>query len=729
MKWIYSILLVWGLLVVFPVGAQEENLETRLANATGIKRVSILVALTELYRAREYDKAYRYGQEALALLQQFPDHKREVVVLLQLGTIAYRQGNYEIAIQHAQRALSLLPKRDNSRDHAAAFYILAMGHKYLANYPLALTFLFKARTIYEQWGEKNEMARCLNQIGLVYRRLNEFPKALEYIMQSGLLYDQLEDRRNLSSIYNNIGIIHEEMGQPMLALDYYQKALIIDEEEHNQNNMAISWMNIASIYDHQGKAAEALELYKKSLAVLEKLGASKDLSNLLSSMGHHYLNKKNYAKALGYFTRAKKIKEEIHEYYGIAEVFLSMGMIYRCLGQYDHSQRYLIEAVTLSTRIHSTVNLRDSYLELAVLFQQQNDYANALSYYKKYKEANDGVFNEKNSRRLAELQTQFDLERKEKEISILKKNQEIRALDLGRQRGFITYLIIISLLTLFLAFVTYTRYRLKNRVNRQLVRYQEHLSELVEERTRELKEAQVERVRDERLSVLGQLTATVAHEIRNPLGAARASIFSIEKALENNNPQRVQQALQLAEHNLVRCDRIIDDLLNFTRRRELRFQPIAIDEWVEQVLLPLRVPDGITIKKEYQAGILVPIDSERLLRAIINTWNNALEALQEKENKTRLLTISTFFNKAHQRLDICFSDTGPGIPQENLDKIFEPLFTTKRFGFGLGLPVVKTIMNEHHGGVDINSQPGVGTRVTLWLPVPPLAPDIPPTSP
>jgi signal transduction histidine kinase len=343
------------------------------------------------------------------------------------------------------------------------------------------------------------------------------------------------------------------------------------------------------------------------------------------------------------------------------------------------------------------------------------DFPKALEYYKKYKETNDLVFNEKNSRDIAELQTRFDLERKEKEISLLKKDQQIRALDLDRQRNFTTYLIVISILILILAFVIYTRYRLKSRVNIELMRYRERLSEQVEERTRELKDAQVELVRRERLAVLGQLTATVAHEIRNPLGTVRASIFSLEKALENNNLDRVGQAIQLAERNIVRCDDIINDLLDFTRRREPRPEPTVIDSWLENVLNERPLPENIICIKELTSGLEIPVDRERLLRAFLNILDNAVDALGEKDAPGNRLTVSA--DVAAERLEIRVTDTGPGIPAANLDKIFEPLFSTKPFGFGLGLPVVKNIMTEHGGGVDIDSTMGRGTAVTLWLPI------------
>jgi signal transduction histidine kinase len=237
----------------------------------------------------------------------------------------------------------------------------------------------------------------------------------------------------------------------------------------------------------------------------------------------------------------------------------------------------------------------------------------------------------------------------------------------------------------------------------------------VEERTRKLEAAQSELVRKEKFAALGQLTATVSHEIRNPLGTIRTSLFSVADALERHDMARVDRALSLAERSIIRCDRIIEELLDFTRERELNPRLVDIDGWMEEIINDHIFPDDVEIEQELNTGVSVAIDREHLRRSVNNLIINALQALQGEKIGQKRITVKT--SAADGKIEIHISDSGPGMPTEVLERVFEPLFSTKGFGVGLGLPIVKNIVEEHSGGVEIHSEVGKGTTAVLWVPV------------
>ena len=253
----------------------------------------------------------------------------------------------------------------------------------------------------------------------------------------------------------------------------------------------------------------------------------------------------------------------------------------------------------------------------------------------------------------------------------------------------------------------------------ELAKYREHLEELVSERTRKLQAAQGELVRKERLATLGQLTATVSHELRNPLGAMRPSLYIIEKNSDKRN-ERIQKAIERLDRSIDRCDRIVDELLDFTRITELNRRSVRIDEWLESVIDEQDIPGDIHVEKNLSLkDVELTIDTDRLRRAVINVVENACHAMLEEQHTLNIVKGSRLGIKTggnDRRIEIAITDTGSGIPGDVQEKIFEPLFSTKSFGVGLGLPAVKQIMDQHGGGVDIETEAGQGSEITLWLP-------------
>ncbi|MDH5600687.1 MAG: PAS domain S-box protein, partial [Gammaproteobacteria bacterium] len=259
----------------------------------------------------------------------------------------------------------------------------------------------------------------------------------------------------------------------------------------------------------------------------------------------------------------------------------------------------------------------------------------------------------------------------------------------------------------------------RKKIEKELARHREHLEELIDERTKELHEAQDELVRKERLATLGQLTATVSHELRNPLGAIRPSLFVVQKKSDQQDEQ-VQNAIERIDRNVDRCDRIIDELLDFTRITELNREKIRFDDWFATVIDEQFIPQGVVLEKEFNLkDVELTFDKDRLRRALINVIENASHSMMD-DNQQLVKDIEAHLSiktkSDNERIEIIISDTGCGIKKETLDKIFEPLFSTKGFGVGLGMPVVKQIMEQHDGGIDVKSEEGKGTTMTLWLP-------------
>lgn len=221
----------------------------------------------------------------------------------------------------------------------------------------------------------------------------------------------------------------------------------------------------------------------------------------------------------------------------------------------------------------------------------------------------------------------------------------------------------------------------------------------------------------EKMEILGRLTATIAHDVRNPLGTINTSMFSIKTAIEKNQPERIERALKLAERNIRRCDQILAEFIDVTQQVEIHSIPVNIDAWIKGFFEEQTFPPSIECMQDFNCDCSISIDPDMLRRALSNVIKNALQAMRENKTTGRL-TVKT--SKEGDRLIICVSDNGTGIPEDIIPRIYEPFFSTKHFGLGLGLTFSREIVEKHGGTITVDSKTDSGTTVTLQIPVAPV---------
>lgn len=230
-----------------------------------------------------------------------------------------------------------------------------------------------------------------------------------------------------------------------------------------------------------------------------------------------------------------------------------------------------------------------------------------------------------------------------------------------------------------------------------------------------LRDAQRELAQTERLAAIGQLTATVSHELRNPLGTLVSSVEVLKRCLERPSPQATGE-LERIQRNVWRCVRIIEDLLAFSRRSGPTLAPLAIDPWVSDQLAELGTFEGVRVRFDPAAGTTVLADGPRLRQAFVNVMQNAVQAIEARRPPEGGEIVVTT-RAVGGELVLAVTDNGGGMTAEVRARVFEPLFSTKAFGVGLGMALVKRIVEQHGGRVEIESEPGApGTCVALHLP-------------
>ena len=244
----------------------------------------------------------------------------------------------------------------------------------------------------------------------------------------------------------------------------------------------------------------------------------------------------------------------------------------------------------------------------------------------------------------------------------------------------------------------------------RLARWNRELEARVEERTRELERAQERLLRSQRLATVGQLGASVAHELRNPLGVINNSVYYLNSRLDPSETKVIKH-LRIIEREVRAANEIVSDLMSFTRAGELETLPVQPGTLVRQTLDRAMVPDAVCTHLELAPDLPdVNVDAGKMEQVFLNLINNAVQAMPEGGD----LRITTGVRDGHA--EFAFLDTGTGIPTEDFDRIFEPLFTTKARGIGLGLSVARMLVEAHEGEITVQSRVNEGSCFTVRLP-------------
>ena len=246
----------------------------------------------------------------------------------------------------------------------------------------------------------------------------------------------------------------------------------------------------------------------------------------------------------------------------------------------------------------------------------------------------------------------------------------------------------------------------------KLEEYNHQLKEMVRERTKELEDAQEQLILKERLSALGQLAGSVGHDLRTPLGAIKNSTYYLNMALKDPEPE-IKETIEIINKEISISEGIINELLDFARSKSTTKNMVNLNEALEAAISRVQIPSEISVEKQFQNDLpAILADSIQLGQIFTNILLNAVQAMPKGG---RIIIRSA--HEGESSVLISISDTGTGIPEENRSKLFEPLFTTKAKGIGLGLAMVKNLVEQHGGMIQAESRKGEGSTFTISFPV------------
>jgi PAS domain S-box-containing protein len=252
-----------------------------------------------------------------------------------------------------------------------------------------------------------------------------------------------------------------------------------------------------------------------------------------------------------------------------------------------------------------------------------------------------------------------------------------------------------------------------NEANARVRKYAGQLETMVEERTRELVEAQNKLLKAERLAAIGELAGMVGHDLRNPLSGIAGAAYYLKMKGKSRMSEKEKEMLATIENSIDYSNKIISDLLDYSGKIKLDRSETDPKSLLEEALLRLEVPTGITVVDKTESEPRVKVDKGKMQRVFINLIKNAFDAMP----KGGTFTIQS--ERKEKDVSISFMDMGTGMSEETLQKMWTPFYTTKAKGMGFGLPICKRLVEAHGGKIRVESQVGKGTAFIIAIPIKP----------
>ena len=383
----------------------------------------------------------------------------KVMLLYQLSR-EFFNNDIDKAEKYSNRALFLSEKLGYKRGIALSYNNLGIINYYKAIYNVALSYHDRSLELMTEIGDKRGMAGSHNNKGAVYTQTGDYSLAIKEYLSSLRILQEIDDKEGMGKSYNNIGLIYYYQGNYGQAKSYYQRALKILAEFNNEAVSADILNNLGIISYELGEYDESLDYHFKSLKNREKIGNQRGLATSFTNIGDVYAAEEAFAKALEFQQKALVIQEELGDKKGMLSSLTGIGNVHSVTGNSEEALKYLEDVIQISEDIGAKKELRDAYDDLSELYQRTGDFQKALEYKAQYARMKDTLFSEQTEEMASNLEAKFENEQKGKEIEILKRENDIQELQLGRNR----ILIISFTIGLVLALISVVIYA---RINRE----------------------------------------------------------------------------------------------------------------------------------------------------------------------------------------------------------------------------------------------------------------------
>ena len=612
---------------------------------------------------------------------------------------AYNKKAFQLAIANNQ-----LPEQAKSVYYSARICYTSR------EFTDAIRYYQKALELYRQLNDTTGMRTCYRYIGISNFNMSKSKEAIASYLEGLKLAKK--DLDYTAELLGNIGLVHNEMDNIKDAIRYFRQALSINQSIRDTISMAVDYDYLGATYSRMKMPDSSLINYHKALFFFKKIKKDDRYAVSLSNMAWilpNYPDSLN--KAISYFNSAwEKFKElgwvhyEPNIQFGIANILSKQGKFEESISAYKKS-------IQLATQFKRELFLKKQlYQGLGEVYQKKGDYKHALDYHILASQYNDSVVEKQKSEHIANLEKQYETEKKENEIIRLNARHELTNIQLTKNKQLKLLGFLAASLLLVLVFYILKKYAEKRESNEIL----------------EKKNMQIEKSEQE-LRILNasknKFFSIIAHDLKNPFHTVMGYSYLLSKDYDRfTEDERKKFAVDIHQstNNIFR---LLQNLLEWSKSQtgRLTFKPMEIEfkriiENSISVLHALAEQKNINIKFDYANELILFADPQMIETVLRNLINNAIKFTPENG----LIEITA--NQIEDHINICVKDSGIGISEEDLQNLFRIDSTVKRKGTndedgsGLGLILCKEFVNKNNGTIWVDSSPGNGSSFFFTIP-------------
>ena len=622
-------------------------------------------------------------------LNQATNDSAKAITLLEIGEFI-EVTTPEISMDYYRQALLTGQQIKNNRVILSSYHDIGVCYINLNKMDSAIITFEKAIPFARLLNDTVRVARIWANMGNVYLHQKDRVRAIDYYLQSARLWETCWDQNYLPILYSNINALLDEQKEHNKAVEYGNKAVALAQKIGDEYSEVVGLVDLSTTYSYLGQPEKEYALLDKALPLAKK---NKDLDHVATvyhNMGDYYLKRKNFSSALEKYLDSYSYVKQMGNKYHLCTICTALAQVYYKLNQNGKALQYILQAERLADEVGTRTDLKEIYKTRAEIEQYAGNYKLASEYFSKTLIVSDSLFKTETSEKVAEVEAQYQNEKKQKEIVQLEKDKQIQKLSI-RQKSTLNYILIGSLGALMIvAFLVYRNLR-----HRQQLAKQQH--ELQQQHIRELeKDKQLVAV-DSMLKGQEEERSRLAKDLHDGLGGLLSGVkFSLSNMKENlivtpDNMAVFERSLDMIDTSIKELRRVAHNMMPEMLTK------FGLDEALKDYCHTINSTKLLAVR--YQSlGIEARLESGTeiiVYRIVQELLNNILKHAVASEVFVQLI-------RENDRLNIVVEDNGKGFDTAVLEN-----------NKGAGWVNIRSRVEYLKGQLDVHSEPGKGTLVNI----------------